>query len=79
VTTHNLRPTRDSFGEKRRARAERGAADLAPVIADLRARGVTSLRGIAAALNERGIPTVAGSGLWYHAQVRRLLKRWRID
>jgi hypothetical protein len=75
MSMHNLRPTRDSFGEKRRARAERAAADLAPVIADLRVNGVTSLRGIAKALNERRIPTVAGSGRWYHAQVRRVLKR----
>jgi hypothetical protein len=37
--------------------------------------GVTSLRGIAKALNERGIPTVAGSDRWHHAQVRRLLAR----
>jgi hypothetical protein len=75
MTTHNPTPTRVSFGEKRRARAAQAAADLAPVIAELRASGVTSLRGIAAALNERGIPTVAGSGRWYHPQVLRLLRR----
>jgi hypothetical protein len=74
MTTHNS-TARQSFGELRRARAARAAADLAPVIAELRASGVTSLRGIAAALNARGIPTVAGSGRWYHAQVRRLLAR----
>jgi len=50
-------------------------ARRAPVIAELRASGVTSLRGIAAALNERGIPTVAGSGRWRHVQVGRLLAR----
>jgi hypothetical protein len=50
-------------------------ARRAPVIAELRASGVTSLRGIAAALNERGIPTVAGSGRWRHGQVGRLLAR----
>jgi hypothetical protein len=66
---------RHSFREERRARAERKVADLKPVITELRASGVTSLRGIAAALNERGIPTVAGSGRWYHTQVGRLLAR----
>jgi hypothetical protein len=33
---------------------------FAPVISELQAAGVTSLRGIAAALNERGIPTTRG-------------------
>ena len=66
---------RISFVEARRQRTDRAVAVLAPVIAELRASGVTSLRGIAAALNERGIPTVAGSGRWRHVQVGRLLKR----
>ena len=42
--------------------ADRKAADYAGVIAELRAAGVTSLAGIAAALNERGIPTVSSQG-----------------
>jgi hypothetical protein len=49
-----------SFGQRsRRACSDQAIADLAPVIAELRAAGVTSLRGIAAALNRRGIPTTA--------------------
>jgi hypothetical protein len=39
----------------RSARANRTAADLAPIVAELRAAGLTSLNGIAAALNERGV------------------------
>jgi hypothetical protein len=66
---------RHSIKEARTARAKQKAADLAPVIAELRAAGVTSLRSIAAALSERGIPTVAGSGRWHHAQVRRVPAR----
>jgi hypothetical protein len=66
---------RHSVREIRRARADQRVADLTPVISELRASGVTSLRGIAKALNERGIPTVAGSGRWYHAQVARVLAR----
>jgi hypothetical protein len=42
---------------------------------ELRAAGVTSLNGIAAALDERHIPTPGGSGHWHAAQVARLLKR----
>jgi hypothetical protein len=59
----------------RSARANQVAADLAPIIAELRAAGVTSLNGIAAALDERHIPTPGGSGHWHAAQVSRLLKR----
>ena len=65
-----------SIADKARtARAVARAADLAPIIAELRARGVTTLNGIAAALNERRVPTPAGSGHWHAAQVARLLKR----
>ena len=38
------------------------AADLAPTITELQAAGATSLRAIAAGLNERGIPTARGTG-----------------
>jgi hypothetical protein len=61
--------------QARRARANKRATDLAPIIAELRAAGITSLTGIAEALEERGIPTARGTGRWYHAQVRRLLAR----
>jgi hypothetical protein len=39
------------------------------------AAGVTSLRGIAAALNERGIPTASGQGEWQSPRVMRVLAR----
>jgi hypothetical protein len=43
------------------------AADLAPVIAELQAAGITSLNGIAAALDERGVSTPRGGCHWYAA------------
>ncbi len=49
--------------------------DLAPVIAALRAAGKTSLRAIAAGLNERSIPTSRGEGEWNAVQVKRVLER----
>jgi hypothetical protein len=65
-----------SIADKARiARANRIAADLSPVIAELRAAGITSLNGIAAALDARRVPTPAGSGHWHAAQVSRVLKR----
>ena len=51
------------------------AADLAPVIADLRASGCTSLRDIADGLNDRRIPTARGVGRWSAVQVHRVLAR----
>ncbi|KMO38587.1 resolvase [Methylobacterium variabile] len=48
------------------------AADLAPIIAEIRAAGASSLREIAAALDDRGILTVRG-GRWSAVQVRRII------
>jgi hypothetical protein len=40
------------------------AADIAPTIAELQAAGATSLRAIAAKLNEAGIETASGGSTW---------------
>ena len=61
--------------ELRQARANERAAELAPIVKELQAAGVTSLKGIAAALNQRGIPTSSGHRRWYPMQVARLLRR----
>jgi hypothetical protein len=59
----------------RQARADARAADLAPIVRELQANGVTSFKGIAAALNARGVPTPWGSHHWYPMQVSRVLAR----
>lgn len=59
----------------RQQRADARAADISPIIAELQAAGVTSLRAIAAQLNERGIPTATGEGGWQAAQVARVIER----
>src|SRR5215475_4285862 len=51
------------------------AADLRPIIEELQATGATSLRAIAAGLNERRIPTSRGDGEWSAVQVARVLER----
>jgi hypothetical protein len=61
--------------QARVARADQTAAYLAPLIAELQASGTTSLNDIAAALNDRHVPTPGGSGRWHAMQVSRLLKR----
>jgi DNA invertase Pin-like site-specific DNA recombinase len=55
----------------RRARAGKWAADLLPIVRDIQGQGITSLRQVAAVLNERGIPTARGKQ-WTAVQVQRL-------
>jgi len=57
----------------RSAKATKRAADLFPVIGDLKTNGAVSLHQIAAGLNDRGIRTARG-GQWSAVQVQRVLK-----
>jgi DNA invertase Pin-like site-specific DNA recombinase len=56
----------------RQAKARSRAADLVPIIAELRAAGVVSLQQIAAELNARRIRAARG-GAWSREPVRRVL------
>jgi DNA invertase Pin-like site-specific DNA recombinase len=58
-----------------KARAVARAADIAPTIEAIKTGGAISLRAIAAALNEAGIPTPRGQGKWSAVQVQRTLAR----
>ena len=62
-----------------RATTARKARDhsklIKPVLEELQASGVTSLRGMALALNEKGVPSARGLGRWYATGVARLLAR----
>ena len=55
----------------RRRRAAARKADLAPIIAQLRESGTSSLADLAAALNDKGIPAPRG-GRWTPSQVWRI-------
>lgn len=57
--------------DARTRRSAARAADLAPILAEVRAAGAVSLRQVAAALNARGIPAARG-GAWTATQVRRV-------
>jgi hypothetical protein len=76
ISQRKLEATRTARAA-RVARADARATDLAPLIAELRASGVTTLQGIADALNRSGIPTPRGRGEWQAPQVRRVLVRLR--
>lgn len=70
--------TDDMRAAGRAARSEKAkgrAADLAPVIDELRKAGVTSLSGIAKALTDRKIPTARGGEIWAEVQVARVLAK----
>ena len=54
--------------------ADRHVQDLAPVVADIRSGGATSLRAIAGELNARGMLTRRG-GRWHVSTVMNLLDR----
>ncbi len=62
------------FREAVTRNADQHAADLAPIIAELQKNDITSLRGIAAELNARGMLTRRG-GRWHVSTVRNLLAR----
>jgi len=57
------------------ARADARASQLAAIVADIRASGITSWYGIARELNERRVPTATGRGIWEPGQVRRVMER----
>lgn len=59
---------------QRTAMVKERTKDLAPIIADIQAAGASSLRQLAAGLNERGIPTARGTR-WSAVQVKRVLDR----
>jgi hypothetical protein len=59
---------------KRKAQVAQFDANVLEVIKGIRKAGVTSLSGIATALNARGVATANG-GRWYPMTVRNILSR----
>jgi DNA invertase Pin-like site-specific DNA recombinase len=56
------------------ADADAFAANVLPIIDALRASGVTDLRGLASALNSRGVRTARG-GRWHVSNVKNVIDR----
>ncbi|WP_353829957.1 recombinase family protein [Mesorhizobium sp.] len=54
--------------------ADRFAQTVLPIIASIQQSGITSLRGLAVALNSRGVRT-ARNGQWQVSNVRNILAR----
>jgi len=57
-----------------KADADRFARNVAPIIREIKSSGVDSHRGIARALNARGVATARG-GKWEATQVGAILRR----
>jgi len=57
-----------------KAEADRFAKNIAPIIREVQATGVSSHRGIARSLNARGVATARG-GAWTAVQVGSILRR----
>jgi len=62
----------------RKAKADQFANNVLPVVREIQRAGVTTLQGVAGALNARGIPT-ARDGTWHASTVRNLLARVPTD
>jgi hypothetical protein len=54
--------------------ADAFAANVLPIIESLRSAGVTDLRGLAKALNQRAVRTARG-GRWHVSNVRNVIAR----
>lgn len=64
----------DKANAVRAARAGNRAANVLPIIEHIRGAGIVTLKGIADALNARGVATPRG-GTWQATQVQRVLAR----
>jgi len=58
------------------AEADAFAANVLPIVASLRNSGIADLRGLACALNARGIRTARG-GRWHVSSVKNVIDRAR--
>jgi DNA invertase Pin-like site-specific DNA recombinase len=58
-------------------RADEQASNILPIIREIKASGIDGLRGIATALNARGIQTPRG-GRWHPQTVARIMGRTRL-
>ena len=70
----NLREAQQKGLAERIRRADRFAGNVFPIVREIKTAGVTTLKGIADALNARGVATVRG-GKWYPSTVKKLMRR----
>ena len=69
-----LAEARAGLNSARQEAADSFAANVRPIIKEIQASGITSLRGVAKALSARGVKTARG-GAWTAVQVADILRR----
>ena len=69
-----LAEARAGLNTARQEAADSFAANVRPIIKEIQASGITSLRGVAKALSARGVKTARG-GAWTAVQVADILRR----
>jgi DNA invertase Pin-like site-specific DNA recombinase len=69
-----LSEARRNAAAAKKERADHYSANIIPLIREIQASGVKSLRGVARALAARGIPTARG-GSWTPVQVSAIIER----
>lgn len=60
--------------KENKAAAQKHASSLAPIVREIRAAGITSVRALSEELNRRKVPTPRG-GEWHPTTVARVLAR----
>jgi DNA invertase Pin-like site-specific DNA recombinase len=70
----HLDQVRSKGADANRVAADQFAANVFPVIREIQASGIDTMRGIARALNARGVQTARG-GTWTPVQVGAILRR----
>jgi hypothetical protein len=68
----------DVLAPRLKAEADARARELAPILAEIRASGITSANAIARELNRRGVPTPR-NGRWAAISVLNVLRRLPAD
>lgn len=66
---------REVLARENQQRAESFAAGLAATIAEIKAAGHTTIRAIAAELNQRDVPTARSGARWHRSNTHALLRR----
>lgn len=66
---------REVLAPANRQKADLFAAELSPIVEQIRREGIRTVRAIAAELNRRAIPTARPGALWHRSNTHALLKR----
>jgi hypothetical protein len=70
-----MTPPKGNIGTWQAERANAYAARMEPILAELRAAGITSFKATAKELTRMGVPAPRGRAKWSATQARRVIER----